>query len=127
MHNPIYYQFGTLCTKYVQAVAVQLCSVLALHLSQMFLSLPLDDLAIDLGSIMEGKKSPPHRGHGFIVLSSIATMCFLQCCLRQGLMNICARAGILTKVHVSAPYSVRYHPSTRRLCHNVAVLAFTAD
>lgn len=59
MHNPIYYQFGTLCMKYVQAVAVQLCSVLALHLSQMFLSLPLDDLAIDLGSIVEEKKAPP--------------------------------------------------------------------
>lgn len=52
MHNPIYYEVGTLCTKYVHAVAVKLCSVLALHLSQMFLSLPLDELAIDLGCIL---------------------------------------------------------------------------
>lgn len=39
----------------------ELCSVLALHLSQMFLSLPLDELAIDLGCMLEEKKatSPP--------------------------------------------------------------------
>lgn len=35
----------------------ELCSVLALHLSQMFLSLPLDELAIDLGCILEEKKA----------------------------------------------------------------------